>query len=401
MKSSRLLIVLLILTSFSVAPAHAQVGAYDPDQAFKEARTLAYAGHTAAARDTLNRILGDYPHYSDVETLLANTYSWEGEYDRARRHLNRVTSRDRRHAESWLAAIRNERNAGNRSLALGLSNKALLYLEGNPEIATLREEILSEQEERESPAELPFEDPTHRLGVESAVEVFDQVFDPMYYASAEYQYTGRGFKVLPRLNFSRRFEQDAMQAELDVYPRLTSGLYAYLNYGYSGAETYPQHRMAAELFVNRPGGLEFSAGMRYLDVRTTDVYMLTGSLAAYTGNYYFGCRPYLSLFPDRDPGLSAQVWGRRYLRNKSNYLGLSLVYGQNPETRQLRSGLILVGQTQLYVESRQIQAEYQFTGKGGNMRYRLQMGTSQQEFLQQPGAFFWAFQAGVRIQAGI
>lgn len=393
------LVVLCTMLCFGFA-GHAQpqqVG-YDADLAYLHARDLAFVGKHAEARDTLKRILTDYPDYADVETLLAKTYSWQGQYDLARLHLNRVTSRLRKSEDAWVASVRNELYAGNTSLALGLSNKALLYLEHNEEIQRLRNEILAESvrggEDPDAESAL-----LNFIALDNSYEVFDQAFDPMVYSSLEYTRETRFGKVIPRLNYSNRFQTQGLQYELDLYPRINKLFYAYLNYGFSEASIYPNHRAGAELYANLPGALETSLGVRHLDFRESQATLVTGSFGMYRGNYYMSFRPYLSLFKDRSPGASGSALVRRYLKDGQTYLGIRAVYGYSPELRQLRAGAELLAETLLFVETQQLQLEYQFSA-GNNSRYRAQLGVSHQEFLLEPGSFYWVFQGGLRYQLG-
>ncbi len=371
---------------------------YDPDVVLHYAQTLAYSGQTGPARDTLAVVLTDYPGYADVETLLAKTYSWEGNYDQARRHLNRVTSRDRQHTESWLAAIRNEQYAGNRSLALGLANKALMYLGPDSAITGIRSEILDSANSRPSLEET--DNWQNSISLENQLQVFDNTFDPMVYANLEYERQTPWGKIIPRINYSNRFNIHGVQYELDLYPRLSKTFYGYLNYGYSAAATYPVHRAGVELFANLPSAMEASLGARHLDFRETSVRLITGSFGLYRGNYYLNFRPFVSVFRDRDPGFSGSILARRYLDHSMHYLGLRAVYGFNPELQQLRSGGQLLAESLFFVESQQVQLEYQFTGDSRRNRYRAQIGVTRQELVLEPGLFFLAFQAGLRYQAG-
>lgn len=398
----RFLFTSSLATLFATATLWAQPKAalYDPDASFNRARDLAFEGRRAEARDTLLRILSDYPDYTDVQTLLAKTYSWDGEYDQARLHFNRITSHRRGLEEVWVAAIQNERYAGNASLALGLANKALMYLGSSQQIEALRNTVLEENR----PVELPVtetETPANDLlSVSSDLEVFNTGYDPMYYASLEYQRTTLLGKVLPRLNYSNRFDTRGIQAELDLYPVLSKTLHAYLNYGFSESSIYPNHRAGAELYANLPGGHEVSLGGRYLDFRESTAKLLTASYGLYRGNYYLSLRPYVSLFKDRSPGVSGTFLARRYLRDEFHYIGIRGVFGYSPEIRQLRSGTELLAETLLFVESQQLQLEYQFTGLGAKNRYRAQLGVGRQEFVFESGSFYWVFQAGLRYQYG-
>ncbi|WP_088341163.1 YaiO family outer membrane beta-barrel protein [Robiginitalea sediminis] len=392
-----ILILGLVCLLPHTSPAQDTPAPYDADLALSSARELAFNGQYEPARKALKQILADYPKYSDVENLLASTYSWDGDYEQARRHFNRVISRDRGSVEGWLGAIRNERNAGNPSLALGLANKALSFLGSNPDIEQLREEIRTgaTQSRGEATGE-----PSNFIALENALEAFDQGFDPMVYGTIEYQRNTKWGKLIPRINYSHRFQTHGVQWELDAYPRLSKKFYAYLNYGYSNAPTYPEHRVGAEVYANAGKGHELSAGMRYLGFEAQKATLLTGSYGLYRGNYYLSFRPYVSLFRDRDPGFSGEFLGRRYLKNEHHYLGLRANYGFNPELQQLYSGTQLLAETLFFVERQEVQVEYQFTAKRTDRRYRAHIGVSRQEFVLQPGSYFLAVRAGVRYQIG-
>ena len=403
---SRSLFIAALLCLFAIGQGWSQPEAiaYNPDEAFYRARNLAFEGRRDQARDSLVRILSDFPEYTDVQALLAKTYSWDGEYDKARLHFNRITSRDRRQEEVWVAAIRNELYAGNPSLALGLANKALLYLESSPEIEEIRRGILEgkggtgEKEDGREPESAP--EAQNLLALANWLEVFDTGYDPMFYASLEYQRTTPFGNLVPRINYSDRFDTKGLQYELDLYPVLSKTFHGYLNYGYSNISIYPNHRAGAELYANLARGHEASLGMRYIDFRESVATLLTASFGWYRGNYYLSLRPYLSLSRDRSPGVSGSVLGRRYFGDKHHYLGVRGIYGISPELRQLRSGSELLAETLLFVESQQLQVEYQFAGAGAKNRYRAELGVGRQEFLLESGSFYWVFQAGVRYMYG-
>lgn len=400
MKRSVITVVLGFLLSWASLWAQPHAAHYDPDAAFDRARNLAFDGFRREARDTLMRILSEYPDYTDVQTLLAKTYSWDGDYDQARLHFNRITSQKRELEEVWVAAIQNERYAGNPSLALGLANKALLYLGSGTQVETLRQAILEENRPVEPPVVEAEKPANNLLSLTNDLEVFNTGYDPMYYTTLEYQRTTPLGKMLPRLNYSNRFDTQGLQAELDLYPVLSKTFHGYLNYGFSEASIYPNHRAGAELYASLSGGHEISLGARYLDFRESTAKLLTASYGLYRGNYYLSLRPYLSLFEDKSPGLSGTFLVRRYLRDEFHYLGLRGVFGYSPEIRQLRSGTELLAETLLFVESQQLQLEYQFTGATARNRYRAQLGVGRQEFVLEAGSFYWVFQAGLRYQYG-
>jgi YaiO family outer membrane protein len=377
----------------------------NPDTSFFTARDLAFEGHHSTARDTLQRILSKYPDYADVRSLLAKTYSWDGNHNEARRHFNKITSVERQNKEVWIAAVKNEIYAENYTIALGLANKALSFIEADSDLRELQDEIIKEiykiqnaswknsEESRESESKSY----KNSIGVINSVDAFDIVYDPMIYSSAEYIRETKLGKIIPRVNYSHRFNINGLQYEMDLYPKISKTLYAYANYGYSNSEIYPNHRAGAELYGNLKNAMEVSAGLRYLDFVTSRAIIYTGSFGLYKGNYYFSLRPYITPRTDGPIGISGSILARKYFKDRENYFGTNLILGYSPEIKQLISDSdIILAQTLLFVESQQLLFEYQFTGKSLTNSYRASLGVTRQELVFDPGTFFWALTAGFR-----
>ena len=98
--------------------------------------------------------------------------------------------------------------------------------------------------------------------------------------------------IIPRLNFARRFATQGTQVELDAYPRLLEGRYAYLNFGYSESSIFPRYRLGAEVFQSLPLSFEVSAGFRRLWFESSSPTIWTASVATYVGPYYLAIRPF-------------------------------------------------------------------------------------------------------------
>jgi len=403
MKNKRLNLVIFVvfLVCFPLTGIFGQE-AENPEAEFLKARKFAFEGNSREARQLLTEILEEYPRYSDAQTLLANTYRWEGDFSRARRHLNRVTSRDRVNEDAWVSAIYNERQAGNRSIALGLANKALNFLGENAAVSKLRAEILGTFEADETGGgEEPAVSYNNRISISNRLEAFDQYYDPMLYTSLEYQRRTKYGKIIPRLNYSNRFGEDAFQYDLDLYPTISNTFYVYANYGYSDSELYPNHKGALELYANLPKAMETSLGARYLDFRTVQATLLTASVGLYRGNYYMNIRPYLSIVGGRGPVGSGSMTVRKYLTNNFNYLGLTASFGYSPELRQLFNGGVLQAESVLFLESQQLFFEYQFGPGKGRHLYLAQFGVGRQEYLLESGSFFWVVSGGLTYKLQI
>ncbi|MBT8280533.1 MAG: YaiO family outer membrane beta-barrel protein [Muriicola sp.] len=391
-----------------VCPSHlqAQELAYngDPDLSLRRAMALASDGRREEARDTLHNILNQYPDYIDVKSLIAKTYSWDGDYEEARKHFNRITSDERKNKEVWVAAIRNEIFALNRNTALGLANKALLYLPEDKELDSLRTRIIGAWEDPSSSSPPDKGEATeanersNSVAVFSSADIFDVVFDPMYYSGLEFNFGTKYGKIIPRINYSNRFQIDGTQYEIDLYPQFSKKVYAYLNYGYSRSEIYPEHRVGGDLYVNLPKGFETSLGARFLSFTDSDVAIFTGSAGFYKGNYYLSLRPYVTPRKNSTMGISGVLTARKYLKDANNYIGINAGMGFMPEFRQFLANTTLVAETLLFVESQQLMAEYQFSFKDNPSLYRAHLGITRQEFIFAAGNYFWAISAGLRYQ---
>ena len=403
MKRTYLILIGLLISFLGIAQEFEYNG--NPDMSLQTAQNLAFSGKRTIAQDTLNRILTKYPDYNDVRNLLASTYSWDGEYDKARGHFNKITSRDKTNKETWVAAIKNEIYAKEYYIALGLANKALSYNEADGQLLKLRDEILKNiPGSAESQLEIPaanlktfFEEDKvfkNRLAISNAYEIFDIAYDPMIYSSLEYKRETKLGSIIPRVNFSNRFETNGIQYELDTYPKFSKNFYAYTNYAFSNSSIYPNHRAGLEFYANLPKSLEVSAGLRYLDFKDTKANIITGSVGLYRGNYYFSLRPYLTSGDDNPLGVSGTILGRKYLKDGDNYLGLLAGYGFTPDLNQLRDGDELLAETLLYLESMHLRMEYQFSGKQQPQLYRAHLGIARQELAFDSGNFYWSLSAG-------
>ena len=378
----------------------------DPDASYFRARDLAFAGRYDSARDTLESILSRYPDYSDVRNLLAKTYSWEADYDEARRHLNRITSVDRLNKEAWIASIDNEVRAGNRQIALGLSLKGLIYLPEDPDLTDRKKRLERELNElgkdgaedsgKERSATSENFSFKNEFAIYNAFDVFDVVYEPMIYSGVEYSRKTPLGKLIPRINYANRFDIHGLQYEMDMYPKLSDRFYGYLNYGFSESEIFPTHRMGAEIYATIPKSMEASVGIRYLDFLEEKTVIYTGSYGLYTGNYYFSLRPYLIPDPEGSMGVSGALTARRYLSQKDNYIGLIVNAGFIPELRQLIANNNLLAETLFFIESQQLMLEYQFHSKNLSNLYKASLGVTHKELVFEPGRFFWAITAGIK-----
>ncbi|MBC7000036.1 YaiO family outer membrane beta-barrel protein [Cytophaga sp. FL35] len=445
MKLVKPYIVLLCLLTFNWNVAQDLAFNNAMDDSYDAAYALAYKGEHGRAKAILISFLDKQPDHEDARTLLANTYSWDRQYEAARREYNTVTSNNRNHKAAWIGAIKNELYAKNEGIALGLAYKALSYLDKENEIERLKsisqnrleskeykengwynvESVITskskkspkntkqkivEGEDKEgkdekeqitsSIAKTAAEKDVfnNRIDIRNAVTVFDQRYDPMIYTSISYRRQTMAGALIPRLNYSNRLGKNGIQYDLDFYPKFSKRFYAYLNYGYSNSSIYPEHKFGGDLYVNLPGAIEFSAGGRHITFESGDVNVLTNSLGHYRGNYYFSLRSYITPKPDNLTRFAGNLLVRKYLKDAENFFGVNLGMGYSPELRQIISGDELLAETLLYVESQRLSLEYQFTGKNNQNAYRANLGATRQELAFAAGKFFYGISAGITYQ---
>ena len=99
----------------------------DPDITFETARKLAFDGNRKQAQDSLIMLLKKYPNYLDIRDFLASTYSWDGNYEGARKEFKYVLQNDSDRQTTWVAAINNELWAEVPFSALKMSEEAITY----------------------------------------------------------------------------------------------------------------------------------------------------------------------------------------------------------------------------------------------------------------------------------
>jgi YaiO family outer membrane protein len=402
MNSSQVRKYLFVVAVFTGITASSQK-VVDADAAFLNARDIAFEGNWDVARDSLENLLEAYPKYTDAKILVAKTYSWNGDYNEARKRFNRITSIEKQQKDAWLAAVRNEMYAKNLNIALGLANKALIHLKNDVELSQLRNKIVFELNKKlpiqdKMKEENREKDKKNQFAVSTDLEVFDIVFDPMYQTSIEYQRETKYGKVLPRINYAQRFNITGTQFEVDAYPTISKTFHGYVNYGYSGAIIFPKHRAGMELYAELPKALEVSLGARYVNFDDTSATIFTGSFGLYRGNYYVSARPYVSARSDGQIGWAGNILARKYGRDGNHFFGLRATYGFDAELNQFIVDGELLSETQLFLESQQLQFEYQFADQTGTNVYRLNAGVRRQELFFESGSFFWAVSAGLNYR---
>ena len=399
-----------ILAFLSVFQIFGQEKKYNgnPDASFETARNLAFNKQRKQAQDTLLSILTKYSDYHEIRTFLATTYSWDAEYKKAATEFTAVLTKDPKNKTTWIAAINNELWGDLPFSALEMTITALKHFPNDAEILHLK---ASAQENTYNPLEalitvdyLLTQNPDDQkakdfkislnkilsqntIGINSSVDFYSDVFDPMQYHAFKYGRQTKYGSIIGKVIFNRRFNENGLQYEVDLYPKILKGLYAYVNVGLSNSFLFPDVRFGAELYKSLPRSFEISLGFRTLQYSTTTT-LYTGSLGWYYGNSYWSFRPYIA------PGgagtsNSGTISYRKYRSDADNYLGLTLGIGFSPETNQFNyneNGAPIIN-----IKSQKINLGYYFSSSNKQNAWGTQFGVVHQEIIFDPGNYFWIY----------
>tara|TARA_R110002049_G_scaffold165726_1_gene331626 strand:- start:5642 stop:6904 length:1263 start_codon:yes stop_codon:yes gene_type:complete len=385
-----------------------QVFKGDPDSAFEVARELAFNSQRKQAQDTLRLILTKYPDYHDIRSFLASTYSWDGSYKKAQKEFEYILNKDPKRLDTWEAAIKNELWSEAPFLALEMSKKALKHFSDHPDLLYLKataEDAANNKEEALLTIEYLLKNhPKHEkslaykinlidelsnnaIGVRSAVDLYSESFDPMQYYTLKYVRQTKFGSIHSKVNLSHRFASTGAQFEMDMYPRITKGLYAYASFGFSNSFLFPDFRYGAELYKSLPKSFEASLGFRALQYSTTTT-IYTGSIGWYTGNNYWSFRTYIT---PGDPGTSksGELNYRKYRSNANNYFSVATGIGFSPEI--YRFDFDGNENSIINLESQKLNLGYYFTTNENKNSWGVQAGVSHQEISFDPGSYFWIY----------
>ena len=328
------------------------------DELFQKARTEAFDGDRSKAREMLRHILVESPDYSDVRILLGRTYAWDGERAKAIEEFSIVLKKNPKYKDGINAMVDVLMWDDQYSNALKIVNSGLKYYPNFEDFLYKKASILKSldrlPEALEQVNQLLIVSPAsergitlresiktvqqrNTLGLRVSTDLFSQIFDPAFYSSLQIGRSNNWGSSIVRLNYSRRFETSGLQGEIDLYPNIVSGVYGYLNYGYSSTPLFPEHRFGAELFSKLPKSLEASLGLRHLRFSASNVTIYTGSLGWYYKSMWFSFRPFIT--PDKSAGTSFSygLTTRRYFGDADNFIGLNGRIGYSPDIRNIQS----------------------------------------------------------------
>jgi len=364
---SILFIFLLFISSGILAQNQLTV-----DELFENARDIAFEQKDrVAAREICYQILKRSPGYTDVSVFLARLYTWDDMNDSARAVFKRIFSNDSTNQDAINAAIDLEYWNDNPQVALKYCNLGLRNYPNSEDFLLKKAKVLSDlkkydeafstieilleinqsnEDARNFAERLKEEVRINAITIKYSYERFSEIFSPWHLGYIAYsRRTPIGTTIL-RINYGNRFETNGVQYEIDMYPRFADGFYAYMNFGYSNSDIFPETRYGASLYYSLPLSFEIEGGFRLLKY-SSDVWIYTASLGKYYSSFWFSLRTYIT----PQVHLSSHSYSlivRYYLSGADNYISLYGSTGISPNPGSIDN-------QNNWLNSNKIGAEYQ------------------------------------------
>ena len=398
---------IFILSLFVSYLGQCQVGDFDPDVAFANARKLAFDGKKTEAETSLKLILEKYPDYYEIRMFLATVYGWDKQYKLAHEEYLQLLAKDKTKKDYWLGYIKNEIWADQPLKAIELANQALTVLPNNAEIVILKataeknnnqldkasqtittflKDNPNQKEALEFKNTLQSNLATNQIFFKYAQDIFSELYDPMYYYTLQYGKSTKRGSIFARYNWNKKFGKYGSQIEVDAYPSIAKGLYGYLNVGYSNSPLFPSWRYGFQIYKSLPKSFEASIGIRSLKFGDEYTNIFTGSVGKYIGNSFIFVVPY---FIPSNQGLSksVSVTYRKYRATANQYFSISTGFGFSPEIN--RFGFDSAYQPIVGLKSQKFDVSNTFKIKNNRNYIGAGLSVVHQESIFDPGKYFW------------
>ncbi len=323
--------------------------AEDSDTLFERARSLPKE-RREEARALCRKALERSPEYDDIRIYLARLHAWDGQYDDARREIRTVLASSPRNTEAREVAIDVEVWSDHPHEALRLCDAGMGLDPREPLWPYRKARILRSLKDIPgalAAAQIALQlDPNHqpsrvlrddlkellqrsKVTVNTTYETYSQTFDPWKTVALSMGHRFDLGSVILRVNRAERFDTWGTQVEVDAYPHIADGTYAYLNIGHSSDSIFPSSSYGAELYHNFPAAIEASLGLRRMDFGNA-VMIYTGSIGKYDGNSLYSLRLYDT--PSAvGTSLSWTLSARFYQEDADNYIFAAAGTGVSPD----------------------------------------------------------------------
>ena len=342
--------LVFVLTSIE---SWAQTDSLSSDDLYTLARNAAFEENNyPRAVSLLKRAIDQSPDYLEIQVFLGRIYTYSDSLSLARNIFREVLAKDASREDASFAYGNLEYWNDRPQDALVIVNRGIEYSPSSEDLVLLKAKILKDLKDYEAAAltlqNLLAQNPKltqarsllralnttaskNSVGVTYEYVYFNKRFDdPWHLAGIDYTRQTAIGSVSGRLNYANRFRNDAIQAEIEAYPRISDLFYTYVNFGFSNdSGIFPKLRGGFSLFANLPEAFEADAGFRYLSF-DDDTFIYTVGVGKYYKNYWFNLRTYLTP-TNGDLSKSLYLTVRYYFGGADDFIGIRSGVGISPD----------------------------------------------------------------------
>jgi YaiO family outer membrane protein len=331
------------VSAIALAPAPAR------GDVLADARALDASGRRGEAILLLDSALARSPGDHDIRVVLGNMLAWEGRHEEARATLMPAVDAGRGDAARALVNVELWSGHPDRAEQLAASRGAVepaapdLRLQRARALRALRRIEDARTEVDAALALAPADADAVRLrdaiadearswdvGASFSADWFDDGRGAWWESSLD---VGRRTPLGPaslHLRRAHRFASEDDLVEVEAYPHLRDGTYAYVGAGFAahGGELvlYPRARLGAEVYQSLPAGFEASIGWRGLFFSRA-THLATGTLGRYFGPWFAFARAFWVMPSGGETSASVHLNLRRYLADGESYLAARYARG--------------------------------------------------------------------------
>ncbi|PHQ28765.1 YaiO family outer membrane beta-barrel protein [Leeuwenhoekiella nanhaiensis] len=392
-------IIFFLIFVLTGIESKAQTDSLSSDELYTLARNAAFEeDNYPKAVSLLKRAIDQSPDYLEIQVFLGRIYTYSDSLSLARNTFRQVLEKDATREDASFAYGNLEYWNDQPQEALVIVDSGIEYNPGSEDLILLKAKILKDLKEYEAAAltlqNLLAQNPKltqarsllralntaaakNSVGVTYEYVYFDKRFDaPWHLAGIDYTRQTALGSVSGRLNYANRFRNDAIQAEIEAYPRISDLFYTYVNFGVSNdSGIFPKLRGGFSLFANLPAAFEADAGFRYLSF-DDDTFIYTVGVGKYYKNYWFNLRTYLTpTSGELSKSLSLTV--RYYLGGADDFLGIRTGVGISPDNSA--NSVLFDGTGQNRLRSNNIFLTYRKLFSGTNVLI-FETGIEDQEY---------------------
>lgn len=351
---------IVVILFFQTISVWAQDNTLTSAELFKKSKVYIENKEYSEARKALRILLERKPKEIQYQVVIARTYLWEKKFEKAESQVQLILKSDPDNKEAFVIWYKTKLWNAKHEDALEVLEKASKIWKNDEFFQFEKAKLLVKKEkEQDAIAILKIiteKNPSHkkavellrslkakfaknRLGIQYIYNYYSNLPDrPLHGVSLRYIRSTKIGSFIFKSNHFNRFNKWGHQLELDGYPRLYKGIYAYANLGYSYTDLFPMYRAGFEPYFKLPKSFEASLGFRYLNFETSQVAMYTASLGKYFKSNWLNFRTFIT---PKELGVSKSfsLEFRHFTLDANNYYFVRSGFGASPDAANLNVDL--------------------------------------------------------------